>query len=219
MASLKVLQRAKHTIPTIAAVLIAPASQAALVYIEDNRYIQYENTNGEIVTVLPDAPFGDFNSAPTDGPASQFSELTSQSMEGRINVNTYWSDVVSTSVFNITFTVDEITQFSVSANFSGELYGNPSGELYKDGQSVPEFKREYTNTSMHERASGYYTGYGVLTPDSIYTLVFHTEGWYGGSEFYRFNFQTGEMATPLPASILLLGSGLAVLLTQRRRKT
>ena len=194
---------------------------ASIIYLSDERNITH-TTEG---TINPDTAFGNFTATVADinglASASQNSSMDSLSMtgEGRNMVTEVgaWPNLIDTSsTFSVTFTVDELTDFSLSGFFDTFWISadQPYVNLYENGIDLFSLSAwDHPDAAWEQIVNFNYTG--QFNVGDTYQLLLVTDGTPTTSgNNWGFNVST----VPLPASVWLFGSGLLGIIGFARRR-
>ena len=204
-------------------VALSCKAHASIAYISDNRFIDHSLNAGG--AVAPSPAFSDFNSSLEIGGAGAFQNtiLNSSVMSG--NGSTYARDAAlgngadATSNFSVTFSVDELTDFSLTGSIETHWYlaSSIGVSLQVDGVTTNFFS--FTDSDVSGMGVSLFSFDGQFSPDKTYVLDLWSYAAESGdfNQDWTFNLTTTS-AVPVPASIWLLGSGLIGLLTFARRK-
>lgn len=196
-------------------VLISANASAAIQYANDGRYISHSG-NGVDTIKSPITPFGAFNKFFNGWEAGAFqdSSMNSTSMKGSGSVyagpDAIHYGAGGGSVYNVTFTVDQITNFSLSGAITNQ-WSYVNGSLLAD--NIALFSVASTNPGVAEP----FSFKGVFTPGTEYRLLFDTYTNYSAynSEGWEFALTT---SVPEPAATWLMGAGLFLVMGVARRK-
>lgn len=200
---------------------IAYNAQAAIVYLSDGRYIDHTmNASGPIA---PSPAYSDFDADwwAWEAGAFQSTALTSSTMAG--NGSTYAGyDAMSygaeaTSVFSVTFSVDRLTDYSLTGHldtnwyFGSQLYA----ELRENGASI----FSYTDSDALNLGVNPFSFSGQFLQGNTYQLYLYSFS--SESDYYYetwdFNLTTTP-AVPVPAAAWLFASGVAGLVGVAKRR-
>lgn len=203
--------------------IVSINAQAALVYQADNRYT--DHTHPAILPyglVTPDTPFADFyDSRFLEAGTFQSSVLTSSTMSGTGSTSgtqdSFLAGAFSTSTFNVTFTVDELTNFSLSGHLDADFdVGLLSVSLFENGINIFSVEpTDFAGIGINP-----YSYSGQFSTGNNYRLVAisdFSELGNGYNEEWQLDLQTTS-AVPVPGAVWLFGSGLLGLTGIARRK-
>lgn len=197
---------------------VVASANSAIVYQADDRYI--DHTLGG--TYTPASSYADFNEDwwAWEAGASQTSSLTSTAMSGTGSTYAGYDAMnygaVGTSVFSVTFTVDELTNFSLAGALDTglwdssmsvslvennvEMFGIASiWDLPNDGVNPFSFDGQFVAGNVYE----------LMLSSSSFDSDYYNESW---------QFDLTTSAVPVPAAVWLFGSGLLGLIGVARRK-
>jgi len=196
--------------------------QAALIYQIDNRYTN--QTHPSIVPygmVTPDSPFADFyDNRFLEAGAFQSSALTSSTMTGTGSSSgtqdSFLASAFGSSIFDITFTVDELTNYSLNGYLDTDFdVGILSVSLFENGVNI--FAYEVWDTSIiginpYSHSGQFVTGntYQLVAVSDLSDLA------NGYTEEWQFDLQTTS-AVPVPGAVWLFVSGLSGFVAISRR--
>ncbi len=191
---------------------------ADIVYQSDDRYIDH----GIGGTFTPTTPYADFDVEwwAFEAGAFQNSSMNANSMSGSgwtyagFDAFDYGAD--ATSVFSVSFGVDELSDFSFSGYLDTGFYG---GEMYvtltENGTEIFTFDNyDFTSTGINPF---YFDGQFLVGNE--YQLILSSYA--DNTDYYneRWSFELNTVsAVPVPAAIWLFGSGLLTLIGFSRRK-
>lgn len=202
----------------------ASASHAAIVYISDDRYI--ENTSSITGPVTPSPAFSDFDASFTafsgDSGVAQISTLTSSNMSGSgtaFDRNPGGDGVESYSVFDVTFTVDQDTDISLTGTIETHWFlpSTIGVSLQIVGQSQNYFS--FGDGDVNSQGVSAYSFQDRLTPGNTYHLVLFSYADESGPYDMNWSLNLDAVpAVPVPAAAWIMLSGLLTLIGVSRRR-
>ncbi|MBU1193092.1 MAG: VPLPA-CTERM sorting domain-containing protein [Gammaproteobacteria bacterium] len=196
-------------------------AQAAIVYLSDDRYIDHTMNGAGPIT--PSPAYSDFNVNwwAWEAGAFQNTTLTSGTMSG--NGSTYAGydaqsyGAEATSVFSVTFSVDQLTDFSLTGfldtnwYFGSQLYMN----LSENGTSM----YGYTDSDALNLGINPFSFDGQFAQGNIYQLYLYSFSSESDYYYETWDFDlTTSPAVPVPAAAWLFVSGLAGLIGVAKRR-
>lgn len=193
-----------RSIKTLLALLlfVSMNAGASIVYITDARYTRLYTVTEHLQT--PATAFGAFNSSMFgfEAGTSQNSSMDSTSITGA--GTTYaGSDALhygssGRSVFDVTFTVDQVMNFSLSGSMTDYFYeGSLTGTLLANGSEI--FSAPY---------DGAFSFSGQLTVGTQYQLIMSSATRFTNYDNVGWQFNLTASPVPVPGAIWLLGSGI-----------
>ena len=200
--------------------ILASAANADLIYLDDSRYINH-SIGG---TFTPNAPYADFNKDwwAYEAGAFQNSVISSTGMSGSgstyagFDAMNYGAD--GTSRFDVSFSVDQLTDFSLSGSLDtiGYSSGNLFVSLLENGTEIfglDIWSLTGNGPDPFDFSGQFSTGntYQLILQSNTYDSDFYNETW-------AFNLTTVS-AVPVPAAAWLFTSGLLSLFMLTRRKS
>lgn len=198
---------------------VVTSANSAIVYQADGRYISH--TLGG--TYGPATAYADFNDDwwAWEAGAFQTSTLTSTGMSG--NGSTYagydamYYGAEATSVFSVTFTVDQLTNFSLTGFLDSGLWGGSdlSASLVENGTEIFGIPDIWSLALYGENP---FTFDGQFVAGNVYELMFSSHSY--ESDYYNetWQFDLTTSAVPVPAAVWLFGSGLLGLVGIAKRR-
>ena len=201
-------------------VCINSNAYSSIIYISDNRFIDHSLNAGGPIT--PSGAFSDFSSSLVFGDVAAFQDtaLTSNTMSG--NGTTYARSngiAQANSDFSITFTVDELTDFSLSGSIETHWFLDSSVgvSLQIDGIATNFFS--FTDSDVFNEGVSTFNFDGQFLLDNTYTLDLWSYAGESGEfdQDWIFNLNTTS-AVPVPASAWLMASGLLGLIGVARKR-
>lgn len=193
-------------------------ANSAIVYQSDDRYINH-SLGGTYTPVSPYATFNDDWWAYEAG-AFQNTSVTSSTMSGSgstyAGYDAQFYGAEATSVFSITFSVDQLTDFSLTGNLDTdwwggsdlyvslkengtEIFGIGIWDLFDTGINPFSFDGQFATGNTYQLSLGSYS----------YDSNYYFEAW-------DFNLTTSPV--PVPAAAWLFASGLLGLIGIAKRK-
>lgn len=218
----------KHKLPRLVCLsslfVVSMNVQAALIYEIDNRYTRHTHLGiTPYGTVTPDAAFADFyDSRFLEAGVFQSSVLTATTISGTGSTSgtqdSFLQGAFATSYFDVTFSVDESTPFSLTGQLDADSYfGTLSVSLYENGINI------FSYDPFDATTAGFVSLYsysGQLFTGNTYQLVAvsaDSELGVGYDEEWQLNLQISDV--PIPAAVWLFASGLLGLVGMARRKS
>lgn len=196
------------------------SANSAIIYQADDRYINH----GQGGTFTPSVDYADFvdDYWAWETGAFQNTSVNSTGMSGSgstyagLDATNYGYD--STSVFSVSFGVDELTDFSLNGSLDTlgysdsflsvtlkenglELFALDSYDLISDGVNQFSYSGQFNAGS----------DYQLILSSQSYNSDYYSEEW-------KFNLQTTSVV-PVPAAVWLFGSGLIALVGFSRKRT
>jgi len=188
---------------------VSQAAISGMILIEDNRYVSSVSYYGSESRVMPGSESnGDFFSVNT-GYARQYSSFREYYLDGSGYVSETENFDTHYSVYDVTFSVDE----SLSFNLSGEFYApyaDAEVSVWENGTRI------FYDTVPRYSSSSIFSYSGDFLPGNEYSLYLGVDRL--GSAFSRyddnwdFELSTDIVEVPLPASIWLMLSAMAIFL-------
>ena len=194
---------------------MAHNAQAAIVYLSDDRYINHTmNVAGPIT---PSPAYSDFNVDwwAWEAGAFQSTALTSSNMSG--NGSTYAGydamlyGAEATSVFSVTFAVDQLTDFSLNGFLDTNWWFG--SQLFVELRENGAYMFSYTDSDALDLGVNPFSFGGQFVQGNIYQL--YLSSFSSDSDYYNetWNFNlTTTPAVPVPAAVWLFASGLVGLI-------
>lgn len=191
----------------VSAITLSGTANSAIIYTADNRFIY----TFPYSTYFPTSPYTyiGFQTETEFTSIYQYSTLGSTSMSGEGGSSVYYDGpgpfgVEAASSFNVSFIVDESTNFSLTGILSTSDLENSNvyATLFEDGESIFQFdSSSLLGTSTPFSFNGQFTeghAYGLRLWAQSYANFNNTDSW-------EFDLVTN---VPLPATAWLFGSGL-----------
>lgn len=196
-------------------------ANAAIVYLSDDRYIDHTmNTAGP---VTPSSAYSDFNAEwwAWEAGAFQNTMLTDTGMSGGgstyagFDAQNYGAE--ATSVFSVDFSVDQLTDFSLTGYLDTNWYFG--SQLFMELRENGAYMFSYTDSDATNTGINPFSFDGQFMQGNTYQLYLYSFS--SESDYYYetwdFNLTTTP-AVPVPAAAWLFASGLAGLVGIARRK-
>lgn len=196
-------------------------AHAAIVYISDGRYINHTmNASGPIT---PSPAYSDFNVDwwAWEAGAFQNTTLTNSTMSG--NGSTYAGydamlyGAEATSVFSVTFSVDQLTDFSLAGSLDTNWYFG--SQLYMELRENGASMFSYTDSDALDTGVNPFGFNGQFVQGNTYQLYLYSFSSESDYYYETWDFDlTTSPAVPVPAAAWLFASGLAGLVGISKRR-
>lgn len=195
----------------IALASISSTSFAGMILIDDDRYI----ANGQGGSIRPgSSAVGSYWSVYTSY-ADQASSFGEYRLNGTGNASRTQNFNTHSSVYSVTFSVDEVLSYDLSADLYAP-YADIEASLWEnDSRLFLENIPRYQSSSSFDYS-------GLFELGNEYTLIFSVERI--GSSFapvddnWSFNLSTEVVTVPVPAAAWLMMCGLGVLFGVSRKR-
>lgn len=191
-------------------------AHTSIVYVSDNRFI--DNSLSSSGPVTPSPAFSDFNSSLVVGASGsvQNTVLTGSSMSGSGSAYTPGMSGAVTSNFAVTFSVDELTNFSLSGTIETHWFLASSVGVSLQVNGIPTNYFSFTDSDVSNMGVSPFSFDGQFSPDKTYTLDLWANGSETGDFDVEWNFNLTTTPVPIPASAWLFVSGLMGLFGMKR---
>jgi hypothetical protein len=186
-------------------------ASASILYINDGRFVNLTTGGGHLLT--PTTPFGSFNVniSGSEAGAFQNSSMDNTSMTGTgttyAGADASLYGATGRSVYDVTFAVDQLTNFSLNGSTTNFL-STVSGSLLANGGVI------FATPS----SDGVFSFNGLLTPGTQYQLKMDSFTSYSDYQNVGWQFDLKTSPVPVPAAAWLLGSGLLGLIGVARKR-
>ena len=199
---------------------LATSANSAILYQSDGRYISH--TLGG--TFTPTSPYADFNDDwwAWEAGAFQNTVLTGDSMSGSGSTYAGYDAMhygaEATSVFSVTFGVDQLTEFVLEGSLdTGWYYGSELNlSLLENGTEI--FSYDIWQDEIYEGVNPFvFTG--QFSVGNTYQLELMSYSYDSDYYYEQWQFDLSTVpAVPAPAAVWLFASGLVALMGLTKRK-